>query len=501
MNKPNPTRTLIRGAGIAFSGNLLAQILYFVYNIPVVRLLGPDRNGVLGVISTIIGLVGELALFGLGNGIMYYLSRACDQLDEQEIKNVVTSASKIVSTASGVALLVIATFALLFAEDVYPFPNIRSLLLVSSLGIPLTAFWGMGQAIFRAVRKAEFVYKPIILSNILQLLLIPFLIWASGGDLFVVVVANLVVKAVPIYYGVRLFDRNILSLKQLLRLSYVPYTRQLLHFSWPLLISAYFWNTGKRIDVLFIGYFLGEHEAGIYRPALALSSILWFVPMALTYLLFPIMSSLLEQRKESQFLNISDRAFKYILYINVPIACFFVIFSEQLMTVLFGAEFAGGSDALSILSIAVLLQSFYVISNYIIYSQKRTKISMWISIATAGANLIGIYCLTPRYGIEGTALAVLFSYLLMMTLAMVSSARLIGRMIFPHKTLGVLCFGAIAVLSSAFCGSGALFGQIVIYAAFIVGCFVWLVIFERQELDLLTKLFLSKVQSRWRANL
>lgn len=499
MTESNPTRTLVKGAGIAFGGNLLLQAIGFVYHVPVVRLLGPDKYGILGVVNTVTGLVGELALFGIGTGIMYYLSRAYEPFDAEAVKGIVTSAFKIVLTTSCITLILVIAFTIFFAETVYPFPDIRLLLSISSLGILLSSFWNMGQAIFRAVKRAEFVYKPKIAAMALQLLSIPLLIWITNGNLFVVVVGLLFINTIPLYYGLRLFNANILSLKQFLHLPYNSYTGQLLLFSWPLLVSSYVQNIGKKMDVLLIGHFLGEHEVGLYSPALTLSSILWFIPMALTYLLFPIMNSLLDQGKEREFFNISERAFKYVLYTSIPLVCFFLMFSNWIMEMLYGAEFAGGSAALSLLSLARFIQSFYVIPAYIIHSQKRTKTWMWIVVVTMSINVIGVYFLTPRYGIEGPALAILLSYLLTTILATIGGARLIGRFVFPYKTLGAISMGAAAVLASLVYGDRTLFGNIIIYMAFVTGWFIWLMKFERPELNSLKGLLLSQVLRRWEA--
>ena len=482
MAKSTPIYTLLKGAGVALGGNFLLRLIGFIYNVPVVRLLGPNKYGILGVINTITDVFGQLALFGLGGGTIYYLSHAYDPFDDRKVKSIISSSLRIVFITSGMTFALAVIFALVYVESVYPFPDIKYLLLISSFSIPLLASRHLSEVIFIAVKRAGFAYKPKIAGSISQLLLIPFLVWITNGNLFVVVTASLIIYIIPIYYSIELFDKNILSLKKFLQLPYNSYVKPLLIFSWPLVVDSYLQAIGKRMDIFFIGYFLTEHQVGIYRPAVDLSSTLWFVPMALTYLLFPIMNSLLGKDKWEEFEDISKRTFKYILYINTLIICFFVIFSESIMKGLYGAEFGGGATVLSLLCLATFLQSFHIVSNYFILSQKRTKIWMWIIIVTMSANTVGNYILIPIYGIAGAAVATLFSSFLTMVLSMTTGAYLIKRFIFPYKTLGVLLMGTAAFSVSAIYADGLLVRNVVIYVTFCIAWLIWLTAFEKTEM-------------------
>jgi O-antigen/teichoic acid export membrane protein len=480
MNNPSPFRSLIKGAGFVFAGNFILNTVGFFYHIPVVRILGPEKYGIWQLAYTIVTVIGPLSLLGLGTGIVFYYSQAIALKKQEDTLKILVSTLKIlfVSTLITVVLLQAANFSLI--NKYYPYEGLKTILFILAFAIPFLALEKIGESVFRSIGNARMPYQIKIFQDAIKLCIIPAALWFTSGNLTVMSSLTLLSYIAAAVYLAFLANRYIVPLKSV-KWSMGGYVKKLLSYSWPLMITDYVQIFSKKIDIFFIGYFISAHAVGIYTPAVILSNLLWIVPQATTYLLFPVLNKLKTEENREEFISVSERVYKYMIYLNLPALCFIVIFSKDILSFLYGNEFSEGSLVLIILSISMFLQIFYRVAYHILVINKKTRLVMIFNIVTMLFNLIANYFMIPVYGIMGAAFATLGSSILMGIMGIIAANIIQRKFIFPTRTLGLIFLSAVILLASLLCGDRTFVLSLSLFLSYLTVVVIYGILFEKEE--------------------
>ncbi|MCG2726732.1 MAG: flippase [Elusimicrobia bacterium] len=482
METNSPFKSIIKGASFVFAGNFIVYAILFLYHIPVVRILGPEKYGIWQIVFTIITSIGPLSLLGLGSGVMFYCSRSSATKSREETAGILNSSFKIIFVSSFITVLIMLGVNFGFIERFYPYDNIKTILFIFIFAIPFLSFERIGESIFRAVGNARMPYQVKILYNAARLAFIPCALWLTKGNLAMMSFLMLLCHIAAGMYMGFLINRHILPLKEIIKGSAKKYRKKLLSYSWPLMITDYVLILGKKADIFLIGYFLGSRAVGIYAPAVILSDLLWIVPQAITYLLFPALNKLNSDGDKKGFVDLSERVYKYMIYLNLPALCFMAIFSKNILDFLYGSRYSDGYLALIVLSVVMAAQIFYQISYYILGITQKTKQIMIINVIGMSFNLIANYFLIPAYGIIGAATATLGSSILMGILAIIAAIRIQGKFIFPIKTIGIIFLSAMVLILVFLFKDRMFFCNLLIFSSYFVLTMAYGILFEKQEI-------------------
>jgi O-antigen/teichoic acid export membrane protein len=108
--------------------------------------------------------------------------------------------------------------------------------------------------------------------------------------------------------------------------------------------------------------------------------------------------------------DLYSKTSKYIVALSTPIFLFVILFSRQILAVWLGTEFSGRAwPVLTFLSCASLLGVWTMVPANTIYGTGDTKIVATFGSVVASLNLLFSIFLTLRFGIFGTAAAVLIT--------------------------------------------------------------------------------------------
>jgi len=163
-------------------------------------------------------------------------------------------------------------------------------------------------------------------------------------------------------------------------------------------------------DVLMIGFFLNSSAVGVYEVAWRVSVISALTSNAVARVTFPNFSKL---HAKGNFEKISETIPKATIYsIIFPIGIFFgsLVLSEELLAVVFGSAFQGGAVVLIVLLAERTIHSFSNVFFNALKSFDKPGVAFRISLLSIFLNISLNIILIPALGIEGAALAMLFSY-------------------------------------------------------------------------------------------
>ena len=165
-------------------------------------------------------------------------------------------------------------------------------------------------------------------------------------------------------------------------------------------------------DVMIIGIFLLKGDAGIYGVIWSFSSISLFVSSAMLSTMFPKISRWSTDGNWEDVETSFGMALTYSLILAVPILFGGIILGKDLLYYAYGADFAGGALALSIILFMRVFQVSSTLTLRYLQGIDRPNIVFRIISFTATLNVVLDWFLIQWYGIEGAAVATLITTLL-----------------------------------------------------------------------------------------
>lgn len=201
------------------------------------------------------------------------------------------------------------------------------------------------------------------------------------------------------------------------------------------------------MDVLVIGWFLGQSAVGVYEIA-------WRVAGVTTLLAGAIGTSLLPQASaweeaDERVGRLVSAAFVPALVLIVPAAFGATVLAPDILSVIFGAEFAtaGAGAVLVVLVAGKAPEAIQIVVGKTLLGLDRPDLVARATVATLLLNLVGNVALVPRFGLLGGAAATTLSF----TVGMYLRARYLGERVplqFPARKVGwcAVASGAMAAV-------------------------------------------------------
>jgi len=368
----------------------------FVVTIFVVRYLGPKEFGLYSYVLSFFWLFASLSTLGLEAITTREIVKFPDKKDEI---NGTVFFLRLIGSCSAIVLITLTLFVM--REETYT----SILILIASSSFLFQSF-SVIEYYFRGKVEAKYnayaLSTSVILSSILKVIFI--LIKAPLIYFVLAVVFEYVVLAVGL---VLVYHHNKLSI---LNWKYSKMlASSLMKDSWPLLLSGIVVMIYVRIDQIMIKFLLGEVEVGYYAVAVRLSEAWYFIPVTLCNAIFPAIVNA-KNVSEEFYNNRMQKLYDLLTWLAIGIAIPVTIFSNQIIHLLFGAEFSAAAPVLTIYIWAGVAVFLGVASSQYLINENLTKLSFIRSFVGMVINVVLNLILIPLYGIIGSAFATLISY-------------------------------------------------------------------------------------------
>ena len=373
------------------TSQMIMFIILMAFNLLASRILGPEAFGYYTLFLLVPFFLGRFGHLGLDAANAYFIS------DKTKEIKLFWNSILIIIIVSG-ALLFIVSIDFSYELNLF---GIQSAFIFSL--IPLTLF-----SMFRTLFQSLLIGKDKIALNsfisvfdatvpLIGLALLVFLGMLTANSLILVSLVGLFVTSFAIFYFVEkkgFFDTDFTLLKYSIRYG-----------------SKSWWNNVAnqmlyKVDVFFIGYFLGLESVGIYAVAVILIEKCWYLSGAIGNAIFPKLKKL--DDKSSCTLAVSAAKINYVLSIvGVLVLC---TFSEPIMLLLFGAEYKDSSDVLLWLAPGIVALSIPKVLISHLAAKNKLGVAVKASTTSMVLNVVLNIILIPDYGLIGAAIASSISY-------------------------------------------------------------------------------------------
>jgi len=253
--------------------------------------------------------------------------------------------------------------------------------------------------------------------------------------------------------------------------------RELVSFSAPLFLTGVLSLVLSDVDTLMLGALSTRADVGIYNVVYPTAILLLIFLRSFRFLYMPRISELDEADRHAAIRSNYDLITKWLYFTTTPVLVLFIVRSESIITLLYGAEYAPGSRALVILALGFYLHSVLGLNGTTLTSLGWTRTILAVNVVAAVANILLNLYLIPRYSLIGAAIATTLSYVLINALY---SSVLYGRTgIVPARKPILLFSVVISPLAFAVYRLSQGSGEVVSWVSFLVFVVAYTALFVR----------------------
>jgi O-antigen/teichoic acid export membrane protein len=380
---------------------------YMATTIVVARQLGPEGKGSVSLILLLPGMLQLVLGMGLNTANIYYAGS--NRLPVRRLTQNAVS-FLLLSAIAGFAITIVLSYGPILQ---FLLPGLSTgYLWLGMIMLPLALASGMFSAVLQGLQRIFTLNVLTVLQMALGLALtVVLVVWLESG-IAGAVLATVVAQAVFLALVIRCLVSEGASLRPRWNPEVV---RPTLAYG----VKGYVGNLLQfftyRLDVFIVNFFLGPASVGLYAVSVAFAELLWQLPNAAGYVIFPKAAN-----SSSRTMNsITPRVFWGILALSIVGAIGLAVFGKPAIRVLFSAGFLPAYPALLILLPGVvLLGTAKILTNdiagrgYPHYNSITSAISL---IATVALDFV----LVPTRGIVGAALASTLAYSLTFAVSVV----------------------------------------------------------------------------------
>lgn len=399
MTETNKTmnHAMIYGIGIILR-HMASIIMLPIYT----RYLTPADYGMaellsmgIEIIALIVGVVGGDAL------IRFYY----DHDSKQHRNQVAFTATSISIFMNIIAFIFIASTASYYSNFIFDgtgITNGETLVIMYAASLIFQVMAGMPGAYIRSQQKP----KLFVFFSVNRLIL------AIAANLYFVVYLELHIAGVV--YAVFTFT----LLDGLIQTLYLLYNtgvrfsgklaKQMIHFSFPLLISSIALFLATYSDRLFIKHYIDLTSLGLYALAYKFAFILVTIAWG------PIQQAWDVKRYEvvkmENATQIFQTTFRQSQLFVIVMALSMILFSKDLLRVMAAESFHSAYTIVAILVPAYVIKIWSNFCFFGVFYAKKTKIKAYIEWFSSFISFLLFFLLIPRYSISGAAFATLIAF-------------------------------------------------------------------------------------------
>lgn len=183
------------------------------------------------------------------------------------------------------------------------------------------------------------------------------------------------------------------------------YAKHILSRSWFLMLSGFMGTVYMRVDQVMLGTMLSDTTAlGVFAAATTLSTMWYFIPLALVASVNPGIMRAKSEDKTLYEARVQD-LFTMVAWIALGFCLVFVVLSDLIVRIVYGAAYAGAADILRVSVFAGLFATLgSARASWLICEGLQKFAPVYSTVGAVASVLLNLY-LIPLMGGFGAAIA------------------------------------------------------------------------------------------------
>ena len=160
-----------------------------------------------------------------------------------------------------------------------------------------------------------------------------------------------------------------------------------------------------------LGLMTSDYDVGLYSTAVKIYTIVKSVLSSVFIVLIPRFSVLLQSKDDvAKTDELFAKVFNTLVLLVAPVSVGLFITSSDVVNLIGGEEYLGGSTALQLLSVAIMFSLIaFMFTQCVLIPQKKEKTVFYITIISAITNVALNLIFIPLFGINGAAITTIIA--------------------------------------------------------------------------------------------
>lgn len=380
-------RTILRNSATLISARVVSKFAMTIFMIVLARRLGTADFGVFSSIVAFIAFFSLVEEFGLTPPMIRRVARSREE-GPRILGEIV--GLKVSLGVVAYALLMLTSIALGMS------PLISAILGVSMV---LEILAQTVTRIFEAYERMKDVAIVTIVERSVLCVAGVAAVWLTGS-IAVVGIAYVVTFVTSLGIATWLFRRNIGPFRPAFNTAaWGPMMREAM----PFLLAGILSTIWTRVDIYFLTSFRTPPEVGSYNAALRVVEAQIFIPVAILGSVFPVLARLRDGPRRD-FNRVLGKNFIFLLITGIAAAAGTFVFAGQIISVLFGDQYADSAAILRIFSPMIMLSFLnYLISGALIAMGREILTTITLGLGAVICVTLG-FLLIPVDGAPAAGL-------------------------------------------------------------------------------------------------
>jgi O-antigen/teichoic acid export membrane protein len=372
---------------------IVRMVTVLITTIFLARYLGVAEFGKLSYIIAFIGIFLPFAALGMDQVIVRRLA-------------IGDNPSKVLGSAFFLRLLV-GIMLILLIPSIHGFiekENLGSFVTIASYILLLYPFY-LIDPYFQSILKAKYIVIAKVSSLFLMLIIRLIAIrYDAGLDIFIkIMVLEYIVTALlfTVMYIIKnsvhkrwvaSFDTSLVILKE----------------SWPIIFSGVAIALYTRVDQIMLQNMVNSEAVGYYAATIRISEAVFFIPVILVQAALPVISKM-RDKHPNLYTSKINLLYEVINIIAILIMVIMIIFSDQMISIIYGESYKDSAVLLSVMIYIVPIVFFSVAKGIWTICEGRQTYNMFYTMTGLVLNIVLNYLLIPIYGGMGAVIATIIS--------------------------------------------------------------------------------------------
>jgi PST family polysaccharide transporter len=376
----------IRGGFSTIAGQIFSFILSISSTILMARLLLPDDYGLVAMVTAVTGFVAIFNDLGLSAAV----------IQKSEINQQQVSAIFWINVLISLGIAFIIALLAPVLVNFYHEPRLLNITLVFAISIFLSGLSLQHNALMK--RQMQFKRLSLIQIGSTAASLLIGLLMAWQGFGYWAIIATMVL--IPVFTSISLWIvcdwRPSMVLKEKEVNSFLKFGAGMTGFD----LVNYF---SRNMDNVLIGKYVGPAALGFYSKAYQLLMLpITQLRNPLNAVALPALSSL--NNSPDQYRSFFKRYLFTLAFFCMPLVMYCGIFSEELILIILGKQWAPAAIVFKILAIASFIQPVASTQGLVLITTGRSKRYFLIGLVNSIVVVIGFY-IGVQWGMEGVAIS------------------------------------------------------------------------------------------------
>lgn len=395
-----------KNISITFFRQIIAAITQLLVVVLIARELGPVGNGFYSMAVLLPTMISSFLNLGLSPATVYYTGRK-----DFPINLVVKENIKLAFWVSLSGLIIIVPVLIFWGE--YLFPNIPDKLLYIALtAFPLLVFLSFISSIIQGLEDFKAFNVSILTPPVVTLIgtLLSLFVFSFGitGILVAFVLGQLMALIIVLFY-IKRFINSSYSMGLNKDKERKAYRSKVLNYGWKAHLSNIITFINYRTDVYLVNFFISPAATGLYMIAVQIAEKLWMPSQAVSTVLLPKLSSMVDNPKKR--LELTKKGFWLVALITSFFSLAVAVILYYFIGPIFGDEYRDALPALICLMPGIVLWAGARVQANCIAAAGKPEWNFYISLGVLLINVVGNILLIPVMGILGAAVSTTTAYI------------------------------------------------------------------------------------------